>query len=141
VDGAGNVYAAGGFVGLVDFDPGGGVDNHTAIGGSDAFLSMFTPPPLQSWGAPGDQTIYLNWNLNVTVPVTSTWQISYTNGLGSFGVVTDVISSRTYTLSGLTNYTWYMVTLNAMLDAAPILTDTVRVMPTDKLVYLPLVQR
>jgi hypothetical protein len=49
VDGSGNVYAAGGFVGLVDFDPGSGVDNHTAIGGSDAFLSMFTQLPLDKF--------------------------------------------------------------------------------------------
>ena len=84
--------------------------------------------------------IYLNWTVNVTVPVTSTWQISYTNGLGSSGAVTDVLSSRAYTLSGLTNCTWYTVTLNAMLDAAPILTDTVRVMPA-KFVYLPLIMR
>ena len=140
VDESGNVYAAGDFVGLVDFDPDGGGDNHTAVGGSDAFFSKFLPS-LKLWGAPGDQMIYLNWTVNVTVPVTSTWQISYTNGLGSSGVVTDVLlSSRAYTLSGLTNVTWYTVTLNAMLNTAPILTDTVRVMPA-KFVYLPLVRR
>ncbi len=37
----GHVYAAGGFVGAVDFDPGSGLDNHTSNGGSDAFLSKF----------------------------------------------------------------------------------------------------
>jgi hypothetical protein len=41
-DAADNVYVAGWFHGTVDFDPGGGVDNHTAVGGSDAFLSIFT---------------------------------------------------------------------------------------------------
>ena len=46
---------------------------------------------------------------------------------------------RSHTLTGLTNYVWYTVTLNAMVDAAPILTDTVRVMPTDRLLYLPVV--
>jgi hypothetical protein len=40
-DGAGNVYAFGGFVGTVDLDPGSGVDNHTSHGASDAFLSKF----------------------------------------------------------------------------------------------------
>lgn len=48
-------------------------------------------------------------------------------------------TTRAYTLTGLTNYTWHTVTLNAMLDSIPFLTDTVRMMPTDWLVYLPLV--
>jgi hypothetical protein len=38
---------------------------------------------------------------------------------------------------GLENYTAYTVTLNAFLDSAPILTDTVTVTPTDLFVYLP----
>lgn len=41
----------------------------------------------------------------------------------------------------VSNYVWYTVTLSAVLGATPILTDTVRVMPTDRLVYLPLVLR
>lgn len=41
VDGARNVYVAGNFQGAVDFDPDSGVDNHTAAGVSDAFLSKF----------------------------------------------------------------------------------------------------
>ena len=39
----GNVYASGSFAGAVDFDPGSGLDNHTANGGSDAFLNKFLP--------------------------------------------------------------------------------------------------
>jgi hypothetical protein len=58
-------------------------------------------------------------------------------------VATDPLTgtARAYTLTGLTNYTWYTVTLNAMDGATPILSDAVRVMPTDKFVYLPLVMR
>jgi len=56
--------------------------------------------------------------------------------------ITGIISStRAYSVTGLTNYAWYTVTLNALLDSSPFLTDTVRVMPTDRLVYLPLVTR
>jgi hypothetical protein len=44
-------------------------------------------------------------------------------------------------LTDLTNYVWYTVTLNAVVGATPILTDTVRVMPTDRFVCLPLVMR
>ena len=58
-------------------------------------------------------------------------------------VVTDSLTytARAYTLTGLTNYQWYTVTLNAMVDSTPILTDTVRVMPTNFLVRLPLMMK
>jgi hypothetical protein len=142
VDGSGNVYAAGGFVGLVDFDPGSGVDNHTAIGGSDAFFSKFLPA-FKLWGTPGDQTIYLNWQVNVTLPVTATWTISYTGGPGSpASPITGLGEpTRAYAITNTTNYIWYDMTLNAMVGGSAVLTDTVRVMPTDRFVYLPLVRR
>jgi hypothetical protein len=99
-------------------------------------------PSLTLSGFPADRAIHLSWTVNVTLPVTSTWQIDYTNGLGSAGQITDTTNStRTYTLTGLTNYTWYTVTLQAMLGVTPILTDTVRVMPAAILVYLPLIRK
>jgi len=41
LDGSGNAYVAGQFQETVDFDPGGGVDNHISNGSHDAFLSQF----------------------------------------------------------------------------------------------------
>lgn len=38
VDGSGNVYTTGKFTGTVDFDPSGGIANHTANGGFDAYV-------------------------------------------------------------------------------------------------------
>ena len=38
VDSSGNVYTAGLFYGTVDFDPGSGTENRTAVGGADAYL-------------------------------------------------------------------------------------------------------
>jgi hypothetical protein len=89
---------------------------------------------------PASQTIQLTWSVNVTLPITSTWQIRYAGPPGSepspiSGILGDC---RAYTLSGLTNYVWYTVTLNAMLDSTPVLTGTVTAMPTDITVYLPL---
>jgi hypothetical protein len=50
VDVFGNVYVSGNFQGTdVDFDPGGGVDDHTSNGAFDAFLSQF------------DSSGYINW--------------------------------------------------------------------------------
>jgi len=48
-------------------------------------------------------------------------------------------SLRAHTLTGLTNYQPYTITLNAMLSGTTILTDTVSVMPTDLVIYLPVV--
>jgi hypothetical protein len=99
--------------------------------------------PLVLTGAPADQTIYLNWKVNTTLPVTATWQISYDGPAGSppSPIIGIPNSTRDYTIINLTNYTLYTVTLNAILDSSPILTGTVTVMPTDLLVYLPVVMK
>ena len=105
------------------------------------YLHHFTVGPTVSLrGRPADRAIYLDWEVLGGLPVTSTWQIAYA---GLPGAQTSPITglgspTRVYTLTGLTNYTWYTVTLSAMVDTMPIMTDTVRVMPTDMFVYLPL---
>jgi hypothetical protein len=45
--------------------------------------------------------------------------------------------TRAYTLSGLTNYAWYDLTLSARQEDTTLLTDTLRLMPTDRLIFLP----
>ena len=94
-------------------------------------------------GAPGNQTIHLTWDVNYALPPTSTWQIMcYSQTATSPITFTDISSpTRAYSPMGLSNYVWYTVTLSAMLGSTPFLTDTVRVMPTDRFVYLPLVLR
>jgi hypothetical protein len=98
-------------------------------------------PPLVLSGKPGNQTIYLNWSLNTTLPAGSVWRITYySQTVASTVSFSNIVSpTRAYTLTSLTNYFWYTVTLNAMQGATPFLPDTVRVMPTDRFVYLPLV--
>jgi hypothetical protein len=62
VDGAGNMYVAGGFYGTVDFDPGLGVDSHDSNGDFDAFLSKFDSSGAflwaQTWGGPGPDNAF-----------------------------------------------------------------------------------
>jgi hypothetical protein len=98
-------------------------------------------PSLVLQGRPGDQTIYLDWEVDVTLPTTSTWQIIYDPPDGTpLPPVTGIPEpTRAYTLTQVTNYAWYTVTLNAVLDGAPVLTDTTTVMPTDLFAYLPVV--
>jgi hypothetical protein len=95
-------------------------------------------PQLALHGSPGDQAIYLSWTVNVTLPTTTTWTIAYD---GPAGIPPSPITgltepARAYTLTSLSNYTWYTVTLTT----DPLgLTDTLKVMPTDNLAHLPLV--
>jgi hypothetical protein len=98
-------------------------------------------PQLELHGATADQSIHLDWSVNVTLPITATWRIAYDGPPGDQpSPITGIISdTRAYTLTGLTNYAWYTITLNAILDSTPILTDTVAVMPTDIILYLPVV--
>ena len=60
VDSAGNVYVTGYFNGTVDFDPGSGINNHSASGGRDVFLSKLDASGslvwARTWGGSGDDT-------------------------------------------------------------------------------------
>ncbi|MCB8977927.1 MAG: hypothetical protein H6657_10930 [Ardenticatenaceae bacterium] len=100
-------------------------------------------PQLQLSGSPGDQTILLTWQVNTAVAPGTTWQISYSGPVGDqpSPIIGLAAGTRSYTLTGLTNYTTYDITLNAMVSGSPVLTDTVSVMPTDLLLYLPLTTR
>jgi hypothetical protein len=92
-------------------------------------------------GIPADESIYLTWDINVKLPLTSTWKISYAGPAGiQPSPITEIPApSRAYALSGLTNYASYAITLNAMLNSTPILTDTVEVRPSDILLRLPII--
>jgi hypothetical protein len=74
------------------------------------------------------------------LPVTTTWQISYAGPPGDQpSPITGLPEpTRAFNLTGLANYTPYTITLNAMLDGSPTLTDTIMAMPTDLNVLLPL---
>jgi hypothetical protein len=96
-------------------------------------------------GSPADETAYLDWTVAVWtyLPPTSTWRITYYSETVPSPVVRTGIVSPThaYTLTGLTNYEWYTVTLDALVDTTPIISDTARVMPTNRFWYLPFVAK
>ncbi len=97
-------------------------------------------PALTLTAAPGDETLYLHWTVTATPPVTSTWKIDATDGTTALPSVTGLpADTRAHTLTGLTNGVRYTVTLRAMLDGSPFLTDTVSAMPVGNFVYLPLI--
>lgn len=99
-------------------------------------------PSLTLYGKAADQMIHLTWTVNTTLPATSTWPIEYYTTTANIFIATDPFSTtRAYTLTDLTNYEWYTVTLSTMRGTAILFSDTVRVMPTDIFVYLPLVLR
>lgn len=98
-------------------------------------------PTLILQGAPRSQAIDLNWTVSAVLPLTSTWRIAYYNQTVPITINNIVSPTRAYALNGLTNYVWYTITLNAMLDATQFLTDTIKLLPTDRLVYLPIVMK
>jgi hypothetical protein len=93
-------------------------------------------------GTPGDGTIYLDWSVEALLPVTATWHVDYYTQTASVYTATEPLSTirSTVLTQNVHNYRWYTVTLHAMTGSTAWLSDTVRVMPTDLLVYLPLVR-
>jgi hypothetical protein len=99
-------------------------------------------PSLTLHGTPADRAINLAWTVNSPLPPSTTWHIAYYVTPTQVFTATDPFSTtRAYTLTGLENYEWYTVTLDAKLDASTLFSDTVTVMPTDISVYLPIVLR
>jgi hypothetical protein len=94
---------------------------------------------LMLYAMPQDQAVQLAWDMQGTLPDTMTWTITYEGPTGDQPSPIENISkpTRTYTLTGLTNYEWYTMTLTTVPAT---LTETIRVMPTDQFIYLPNVQ-
>jgi hypothetical protein len=107
--------------------------------GYDIGAYEFTPAILL-WGRPASNTITLVWRVNVALPLTTTWTINYSSPPGDQPPpITGIpVNTRTYTLTGLTNYTWYTFTLTTN---PPWLTDAVTLMPTDHIIYITMVNK
>lgn len=99
-------------------------------------------PALTLSGVSGNRTISLAWAINTSLPGGATWTIAYTGPAGDQpSPITGLIgSTRSYTLTGLTNYALYDITLMAV-GTSPVLSDTVHLIPTDKQVFLPVVMK
>jgi hypothetical protein len=95
-------------------------------------------PELELVGSGADAAIHLSWTVNVSLPTTTTWTTDYQGVPGDQPPPITGIpgEARSYSLTGLANYTWYTVTLTS---DPPLLSDTVAVMPTDLITYLPAV--
>jgi hypothetical protein len=110
----------------------------------DTYRDQFGRDNLELWGVPANQEIQLTWRVNnVTLPISTTLTISYQGTAGDeISPITDIISTtRAYPLTGLTNYEWYTITLSGLVEETEILSDTVIVMPSDILIYLPAVNQ
>lgn len=94
-------------------------------------------------GIPADKAVHLSWEVRSALPAGTTWEISYTGTPGSPpSPITGLPeSTRAFTLSSLTNYELYTITLEAVLGGAPLLTEKVTVMPTDIFLHLPIVYK
>ncbi|CAG0927102.1 hypothetical protein TFLX_00350 [Thermoflexales bacterium] len=113
-------------------------ENHTRIGLPDIGAFEFQPA-LRLFGQPRSHAVHLTWTINVTPPVTSTWRIAYYSQPVPLTISNILSPTRAHSLTGLTNYAWYTITLNAMLGPTPVYTDTIKLLPTDRLVHLPVI--
>ncbi|MBN1887389.1 MAG: DUF4962 domain-containing protein [Thermoflexales bacterium] len=100
----------------------------------DDYIYVFSQATLVLRGTAAERATHLSWDVYGELPPATTWQIAYQGPTGDqSSPVTGILSpTRAYSLTGLTNYSWYTITLNAMVGAAPILTDTVYVRPPDQ---------
>ncbi len=118
---------------------------HQAIPAQRRFEGLPCSPAnaLVLTGVPADKTIFLTWKVNETLPSGVTWTIHYTGPTGSqpSPISGLAAAARAYTLTGLTNYSSYTLTLDAMQNGASILSRTVTVMPTDIAIHLPVVAK
>jgi len=107
-------------------------------------LGDYIPSPdlLHLNALPADRAIYLNWEVYASLPPSATWTIIYegTEGDQSSPITNIISTTRSYSLTSLTNYEWYTITLTGVVTDTEILSDTVMVMPSDLLFYLPLIQ-
>lgn len=91
-------------------------------------------------GRPADQSIQLDWTITTSQTIDS-WLIEYYTQTASapYTLTLPLSTTRAHTLTNLQNYQWYTLTLSAITDQSAWISDTVRVMPTDIFVHLPLV--
>ncbi|NBD34464.1 MAG: hypothetical protein GVY30_00515 [Chloroflexi bacterium] len=98
-------------------------------------------PDLFLRGTPTDEAIHLSWDVNADLPTAATWHIDYYTQTSPVYTATEPLSTTRSTVltDHVENYQWYTVTLHAMDGPSSTLSDTVQVMPTGRLIYLPLV--
>ena len=85
VDPSGTIHVAGTFSGLIDFDPGPGIDDLTSVGTSDAFVAGFDPTghliyALQAGQANFNAALGVAVNASGTVAITGTYSGSIVFG-------------------------------------------------------------
>jgi hypothetical protein len=121
VDSNGYIYTTGYFAGRVDFDPGTGITNLTAVGGFDSFVLRLDPSgDAPASAAPSAPT------LNSITGGDRRVTISFTAGANNGAAITDYeyslnggaftsagTTSSPFTITGLSGRTAYSVTLKA----------------------------
>jgi hypothetical protein len=71
-------------------------------------------------------SLRLEWSVNTSLPVTTTWSLAYDGPPGDQPSPIPELPYAThgYTLTGLTNGSWYTLTLFAMQAQTVVLSDT-----------------
>jgi hypothetical protein len=98
---------------------------------------------LALYGSPQVSAITLNWSVYSSIPSGATWRITYEGPAGDEPSPIEGLPGalRQYTLTGLTNFVPYTVTLTAVQDSSTLLTSNSATVVPRGAVYLPLVLR
>jgi hypothetical protein len=88
-------------------------------------------------------SLRLDWQVNAGLPLTTTWSLAYDGPPGDQASPIEGLpySTRSYTLSGLTDGAWYTLTLSAVQSQTVVLSDTLRAMPSAQRLALPVLMR
>ncbi len=97
-------------------------------------------PLLRLDGKMGDQSVYLTWRANFDLAPGGVWQIAYQGPTGDqpspVQVGEGVTPTRSFVLTGLTNYVPYTLSLRTETGVSAV-SNPVVVTPTDHVLYLP----
>jgi hypothetical protein len=108
IDTTGNIFVTGSFAATVDFNPDGGVENHSSAGGTDSYVSKFDSSGAflwaKTWGGTSDEIAYgVGTDLSGSVAVTGYYQ-----GTADF----DPANPGTIVYTANTSHDAYMVKLS-----------------------------
>ncbi|HVN55694.1 MAG TPA: right-handed parallel beta-helix repeat-containing protein [Anaerolineaceae bacterium] len=107
-------------------------------------IGAFEYQPFRFGAAPQNGAIALSWQFVSAkpLPATVTWQINYTPANGAeTPPIFEAYEARAHKLNGLSNYTLYTVTLTALDGSTTLYSASAQVMPSDRLVYMPVILR
>lgn len=90
---------------------------------------------------PEDQSLYVSWRMNGTIPADLRWHVSYqsTNSAQIFETLVLSSDQNHLHINNLENYQFYTVNVKGIVEGDIIVEETTTMMPTDIFTFLPII--